>query len=46
MDQKDALNKQEPITRVVKQRADGQKSGLAGEFFVTAELLKRACKLR
>src|SRR6185369_11694917 len=41
MDQKDAVNKQEPIKRVVKQRADGQKSGLAGEFFVAAELLKR-----
>ena len=41
MDQKDALNKQEPIKRVSKQRADGQKSGLAGEFFVAAELLKR-----
>lgn len=24
-----------------KQRADGQKSGLSGEFFVAAELLKR-----
>jgi hypothetical protein len=33
--------KQEPIKRVSKQRADGQKSGLAGEFFVAAELLKR-----
>jgi hypothetical protein len=41
MDQKDALNKQEPIKRVPKQRSDGQKSGLAGEFFVAAELLKR-----
>jgi len=41
MDQKDGLNKQEPIKRVSKQRADGQKSGLAGEFFVAAELLKR-----
>ena len=41
MDQKDALNKQEPIKRVSKQRSDGQKSGLAGEFFVAAELLKR-----
>jgi hypothetical protein len=41
MDQKDALNKQESIKRVSKQRADGQKSGLAGEFFVAAELLKR-----
>jgi hypothetical protein len=41
MDQKDALNKQEPIKRLSKQRADGQKSGLAGEFFVAAELLKR-----
>jgi len=41
MDQKDAVNKQEPIKRVSKQRADGQKSGLAGEFFVAAELLKR-----
>ena len=40
MDQKDALN-QEPIKRVSKQRSDGQKSGLAGEFFVAAELLKR-----
>ena len=40
MDQKDAPNK-EPIKRVSKQRADGQKSGLAGEFFVAAELLKR-----
>ena len=36
-----ALNKQEPIKRVSKQRADGQKSGLAVEFFVAAELLKR-----
>ncbi len=41
MDQKDALNEQEPIKRVSKQRSDGQKSGLAGEFFVAAELLKR-----
>ena len=41
MDQKDALNKQEPIKRVSKQRADGQKSGLAGEFFAATELLKR-----
>jgi hypothetical protein len=41
MDQKDALNKQGPIKRVSTQRADGQKSGLAGEFFVAAELLKR-----
>ena len=41
MDQKDALNKQEPIKRVSKQHSDGQKSGLAGEFFVAAELLKR-----
>ena len=40
MDQKDAPNK-EPIKRVSKQRADGQESGLAGEFFVAAELLKR-----
>jgi len=39
MDQKDALHK--PIKRLSKQRADGQKSGLAGEFFVAAELLKR-----
>lgn len=39
MDQNDALHK--PIKRVSKQRADGQKSGLAGEFFVAAELLKR-----
>ena len=39
MDQKDALYK--PIKRLSKQRADGQKSGLAGEFFVAAELLKR-----
>jgi hypothetical protein len=41
MDQKDAMTKQEPIKRVSRQRADGQKSGLAGEFFVAAELLKR-----
>ena len=41
MDQKDALNEQEPIKRVSKQRSDGQKSGLAGEFFAAAELLKR-----
>jgi hypothetical protein len=41
MDQKDALNEQEPVKRVSKQRSDGQKSGLAGEFFVAAELLKR-----
>ena len=41
MDQKDAPNKREPIKPVSKQRADGQKSGLAGEFFVAAELLKR-----
>lgn len=41
MDQKDALNKEEPIKRVSKPRADSQKSGLAGEFFVAAELLKR-----
>jgi hypothetical protein len=39
MDQNDASDK--PIKRVSKQRADGQKSGLAGEFFVAAELLKR-----
>ncbi|HJP95174.1 MAG TPA: hypothetical protein VJ875_24700 [Pyrinomonadaceae bacterium] len=39
MDQNNALHK--PIKRVSKQRADGQKSGLAGEFFVAAELLKR-----
>src|SRR5689334_3770089 len=39
MDQNDALHKR--IKRVSKQRADGQKSGLAGEFFVAAELLKR-----
>src|SRR5688572_22585272 len=39
MDQKDALHK--PIKRVSKQRSDGQKSGLAGEFFVAAELLRR-----
>jgi len=39
MDQNDALHK--PIKRVSKQRADGQKSGLAGEFVVAAELLKR-----
>jgi len=31
----------EPIKRIKKARADGQKSGLAGEFFVAAELLKR-----
>src|SRR6185436_17187694 len=41
MDQKDAPNKQEPIKLVLKQRADGQKSGLSGELFVAAELLKR-----
>jgi hypothetical protein len=40
MDQKDALNK-EPIKRVSKQHPDGQKSGLEGEFFAAAELLKR-----
>ena len=40
MDQKDAL-KQEPIKRMSKQRADSQKSGMAGDFFVAAELLKR-----
>ncbi len=34
------LNK-EPIKGVSKQRSDGQKSGLAGEFCVAAELLKR-----
>lgn len=39
MAQKVALHK--PIKRVSKQRADGQESGLAGEFFVAAELLKR-----
>lgn len=39
MDQKDALHK--PIKRMSKQRSDGQKSVLAGEFFVAAELLKR-----
>ena len=44
MDQKDAPNKQKPIKRVTKQRSDGQKSGLAGEFFVAAELSKEACK--
>ena len=35
----------EPLINLFKacfrQRADGQKSGLAGEFFVAAELLKR-----
>src|SRR5215813_13778391 len=41
MDQKDAPNKQESVKPVSKPRADGQKSGLAGEFFVAAELLKR-----
>ena len=41
MDQKDVPNKQESIKPVSKQSADGQKSGLAGEFFVAAELLKR-----
>ena len=35
------MTKQESIKRVSKRRADGQKSGLAGEFFVAAELLKR-----
>lgn len=27
--------------RITKQRADGQKSGMAGELFVAAELFKR-----
>lgn len=40
MDQEDTLNEQEPIKRVSKQRSDGQKSRLAGAFFVAAELLK------
>ena len=43
MDQKDAVNKQEPIKRVVKQRADGQKSGLAGEFLLLLNFLNEAC---
>ncbi|MFL6335847.1 MAG: hypothetical protein ACJ754_21265 [Pyrinomonadaceae bacterium] len=29
------------MERTIKPRADGQLSGLAGEFFVAAELLKR-----
>src|SRR5258707_944118 len=33
--------KDEPIKRIPRPRADGQKTGLAGEFFVAAELLKR-----
>jgi hypothetical protein len=43
MDQKDALNKQEPIKRA-KQRSDGQKSGLAGEFLLLLNFLNEACR--
>ena len=35
------MSKDEVIKRITKPRADGQKTGLAGEFFVAAELLKR-----
>jgi hypothetical protein len=35
------MNKQEAAGVVKKVRVDGQKTGLAGEFFVAAELLKR-----
>lgn len=31
----------EPVSRTKKNKSDGQMSGLAGEFFVAAELLKR-----
>jgi hypothetical protein len=40
MDQKDALNKPEPIKRVSKKASVRQKLGWAGEFLVAAELLK------
>jgi hypothetical protein len=45
MDDKDALNEQEPIKRVSKQPSDLQKSGLAGEFLVAADLLKRGLQI-
>ncbi len=35
------MSKDELVKRIPKPRADGQKTGLAGEFFVAAELLKR-----
>jgi hypothetical protein len=44
MDQKDALNKQEPIKRVPKQRSDGQKSGLPASFLLLLNFLNEACK--
>jgi len=46
MDQKDASNKQEPIKRVSKQRADGQKSGWLGSSLLLLNCLNEACKLR
>jgi hypothetical protein len=35
------MSKDELVKRIPRPRADGQKTGLAGEFFVAAELLKR-----
>ena len=45
MDQKDALNKQEPIKRVSKQRADIKSRDWPGSFLLLLNFSNEACKL-